>query len=433
MLVFQAPIFLVIFFITKKKDILFYSIFLFSIAAYFFINAPNTFFGIDDENFWNSKLYNYFNIPSIIIANFFYLLFHNAFFYDLTKNPLIKRVFKIALLMMVILLLLFVIITIYKINHQAVYFSVKLATVIPPSIVCYIILKKKLPFARLIATGLLSVVVGTCITGWMDYQFANNTGTNIFSKGYPFFFLKAGILCEMICYVSARLKKWNYQEKQIAIEKIQSQLAVEKLRNKISGELHDDIGSTLSGIAMYSHMADDLLQKQDFSNSQRAIETIQKSTHEIVGKLGDLVWSINPEKDTTAYMFERIENYGSEICAAKGIKCYCNFDQIEKIDSIQMEARRNIYLILKEAINNVVKYSNASELKLNASLTNNELKIIIDDNGDGFDISTIKKGNGLENMAKRAAEMQAVLEINTNPGNGCLISLIHKIPHRVIV
>jgi len=88
-----------------------------------------------------------------------------------------------------------------------------------------------------------------------------------------------------------------------------------------------------------------------------------------------------------------------------------------------MEQRRNIYLIFKEAVNNAAKYSGADKIDISSSLFNGELRLIIKDEGQGFDDKKIKKGNGMGNMAKRAEELAARLEIGSSPGTGTSVSL----------
>ena len=96
-LVFQVVVFGVLYFVTRRKDLLYYSLFLFFAAAYFFVNAPYTFFGIPENLVWNSAWYDYINTPVIIIENLFYLLFLQSFFADITGDVIINRVLKFTL------------------------------------------------------------------------------------------------------------------------------------------------------------------------------------------------------------------------------------------------------------------------------------------------------------------------------------------------
>jgi signal transduction histidine kinase len=250
---------------------------------------------------------------------------------------------------------------------------------------------------------------------------------HLFTDGYPLFFIRLGLLGDMIFYLAAILKKWHFQEKQLAVEKVESRLASEQLRNKISGELHDDLGSTLSGISMYSYMVSDLLQSGEYEKAKQSLSVIQKSANEMTSNLGDLVWSINPKQDSFEKLVERIEQYGTELCASRGIsfKVFC--DSIVSKDKLSMEARHHIYLFAKEAINNAVKYSEAAEIELSVQETVGKLIFSVSDNGRGFNAATIKRGNGLNNMNKRADEIGAEFVLKSKENAGTSVSLLFKI------
>ncbi|MFN8248831.1 MAG: 7TM diverse intracellular signaling domain-containing protein [Ferruginibacter sp.] len=427
-LVFQVLVFSFLYFISNKKDILYYAMFLFFAAIYFFVNAPYTFFGIPEEQVWNSTWYDHFNTPVIIIENLFYLLFLKTFFTDITSDVSILKVLRITLGLIPLLILLFIILTYLGSDKQFIFYTVKMICVIPSVLVAYVILKKRPPFAVPVANGLLCTIAGTSLTVIMIIL-GNNGVKTLFTIGYPLFFIRLGLLGDMIFYLLAILKKWHYQEKLVAVEKLQSQLAVEKLRNKISGELHDDIGSTLSGISMYSHMLGGMLQSGNIHNATEAVGTIQKSADEIVGKLGDLVWAINPGKDSFANMLARIHEYGIEMCRPSAIEFEWNCERIETANEPGMDIRRNVYLIAKEAINNAVKYSHAKKIRVDIEESNEQFNMRFEDNGDGFDMQAITPGNGLENMQKRAESIGARLQIQSQKNRGTAISFSLKIPH----
>lgn len=114
----------------------------------------------------------------------------------------------------------------------------------------------------------------------------------LFTEWYPLFFIRLGLLGDMFFYMMAIISKWHLQEKQVAIAKLEAELAGEKLRSKISGQLHDDLVSTLSGISMYTYMANDLLRTGLYKQAVQSLEVIQKSAMELVHNLDDMVWTI---------------------------------------------------------------------------------------------------------------------------------------------
>ena len=142
-LVFQVIIFAILYVITRRKDLLYYSLFLFFAATYFFINAPYTFFGIPEDEVWNSSWYDYANTPVIIIENFFYLLFLNSFFADITRDKIVTRVLRFTLWLVPFIMLLFVLLTILQMDKQFIFYTVKLIAVVPAISVAYVLHKRK--------------------------------------------------------------------------------------------------------------------------------------------------------------------------------------------------------------------------------------------------------------------------------------------------
>ena len=425
-LTFQALVFGVLFFVTRRKDLLYYSLFLLFAAVYFFINAPYTFFGIPEDIVWNSAWYDYINTPVIIMENLFYLLFLKAFFADVTTDKNVSKVFRFVLWLIPVMVLLFIVLTVLHNNKQFIFYTVKLIAVIPSALVAYVVFKRKPPFATPVAIGLLCTITGTCITVSMIIL-GNNGVHHLFTDGYPLFFIRLGILGDMIFYLAAILQKWHFQEKQLAVEKLQSQLAVENFRNRISGELHDDLGSTLSGISMYSHIINNLIQSGNYDQVKLSADIIQKSADEMTHNLGDLVWTISPGQDTLQKLIEKLEEYAKDMAAVKNMQVKINVEEDTNSLYVPMDSRCNIYLFCKEAINNAIKYSHATTLELMVKKTGDRLEFSVSDNGNGFDAGMVKRGNGLKNMQKRADEIGARLIVQSKHYEGARVSLMVKI------
>lgn len=215
--------------------------------------------------------------------------------------------------------------------------------------------------------------------------------------------------------------------------KLQGRQELLRQQHQISRDLHDEIGATLSGIAMYSHMVKDNLQHNKQEDAMSAAAIIQQSAADMVTKLNDIVWLIKPQNESLKELAEKLKNYMLDMCLAGNIQPEIKLNEAAAGIKPPLEARKNIYLICKEAINNAVKYSGASFLCLSIYMEEKTLKIVIADNGTGFDSQTIKKGNGLENIEQRAAEMNAGLSIVTTPGSGCIITITTKITQQGIV
>ena len=201
--------------------------------------------------------------------------------------------------------------------------------------------------------------------------------------------------------------------------KLSKMLALELLRNKISTDLHDDIGSTLSSIAILSEVA----LRQEEKKSKRILGEINERSHMLMEKMDDIVWSISSKNDTVGNLFIRVQQFASTVLEAKDIDYDVQVPERVKEMKVDMQRRQHIYLILKEAINNVIKYAQCTRVTITAEYIGDTLKIIIADNGKGFDERTIQYGNGLYNMRNRTEAMHGILSVHSVPGNGTRVIL----------
>lgn len=196
------------------------------------------------------------------------------------------------------------------------------------------------------------------------------------------------------------------------------QLKLLSLRNKIASDLHDDVGSTLSSIYMFSEIA-----RQQSKETIPALETIAESSKTMLDSMTDIVWTINPQNDQFEKIIMRMRSFAFELLGSKQIDFEFKVDEeIPKL-KLPMEARKNLYLIFKESINNMVKYAQADKAMLELKGHQDHLTMMIRDNGKGFDASREFEGNGLKNMRKRAADVGARLNIDSDPGSGTTIKV----------
>jgi signal transduction histidine kinase len=140
--------------------------------------------------------------------------------------------------------------------------------------------------------------------------------------------------------------------------------------------------------------------------------------------MDDIVWSIKPDNDNMQRIVARMREYASSILEPKDIEIEFRID--EKIEELKlnMESRRDLFLIYKEALNNSAKYSQCTQVKVYIGTENKKLVIRITDNGIGFNVQTADSGNGLGNMQKRAEVLRGLLNIKSEEGKGTEISLI---------
>jgi signal transduction histidine kinase len=194
-----------------------------------------------------------------------------------------------------------------------------------------------------------------------------------------------------------------------------------QLRTKISQDLHDDVGATLSGIRVFSQLA-----KERPGHNSEYLDKITHYSDDMLNKLSDIVWSVNAENDGFEQLVSKLHNYAKAMTAAKNIRLDFYFDPMIVKKGRNAGLRKNIYMITREAINNAVKYAECRSLLISLKPCSNGAELIIADDGTGFDPDNTFAGNGLYNMRKRAAEIPGTLDIKTSPGAGTTIRVFFK-------
>ena len=200
---------------------------------------------------------------------------------------------------------------------------------------------------------------------------------------------------------------------------------INRIRNKIASDLHDDLGATLSSISIMSELVNQQVKEQSPQVSS-LLEKIGSSSRNMIESVNDMVWAINPKNDSFENIIKRMRNFASEILIPKDIAFHFDFDRNLLHSRLKMDMRRSFYLIFKEAVNNVAKYSNAANAFVMIWYQENNLKMTIRDDGDGFDPDIADQGNGLTNMQQRAEGMNAHFHLQSVPGKGTLVELEFK-------
>ncbi len=192
---------------------------------------------------------------------------------------------------------------------------------------------------------------------------------------------------------------------------------LQKVRQNIARDLHDDMGSNLSHIKLLSEV--EAMTNPD----QPVFNTIVQKMSEVMNNMSEIIWNANPKNDKIEDVLYRIQEYASSILEPLGIVVKSNFDMLHSDLVFDIEQKRNFYLLFKEAINNIGKYAKAKHVSIKATSHNGAIAISIEDNGIGFDPLLIKRGNGLVNMQERAAFLNGELKIATGE-NGTTITLV---------
>ncbi len=206
-------------------------------------------------------------------------------------------------------------------------------------------------------------------------------------------------------------------------------LEIERVRSRIASDLHDEIGSGLTRIAILadsaSQAANSMARAGDAPvdmerSAHRSIEMAKKigsNARDLIDSMSDVVWSIDPKYDSLADFLFYFRIYANELTEAKGIVLEISADATERL-RIGPQIKRTLQLVSKEALSNSVKYSGCRNIKYRLSVANKRISVSLEDDGCGFDLNSVERGHGLNNMEKHAREMHGEILIDSFPGKG---------------
>lgn len=199
-------------------------------------------------------------------------------------------------------------------------------------------------------------------------------------------------------------------------------LEMERMRLRIASDLHDDVGSTLSSMALTSEMVRDEAELTE--RQQARLSKISRAAREMVGTLRDIVWFVNPEHDAPGALVQKMEDVASTLLQDVAYTFTCS-DRIS-LEEAGIERRRTIFLIYKEALHNVARHAQAEAVEIRMERDRDLLHLTVTDDGVGFDPASAPTGNGLESMARRAEQIGAELTVESTPGGGTTVELVAK-------
>jgi signal transduction histidine kinase len=207
-------------------------------------------------------------------------------------------------------------------------------------------------------------------------------------------------------------------------------LELERMRTRIATDLHDDIGANLTKIAILSEVA----QQRPGGESQpngAPFPSIARIARESVASMSDIVWAINPRRDSLLDLARRMRGFASEVFSNRNIEFRFHAPDPEQDLKIGPDVRRAVYLIFKEAVNNIVRHAACERTEIELRLDDSYLALRVTDDGRGFEPRQALEGNGLENMKRRAQSVRAEFEALSHPGRGTVIALRLPVGRRV--
>jgi len=256
----------------------------------------------------------------------------------------------------------------------------------------------------------------------------NETGASVDCTVAPFYWqtwwfrllswLAAGVLAGGAGWLEMRRRLRR------RLEHLERQHVLEQERARIARDIHDNLGASLTRLNMLSQPAGG---PQDAAN----LVAINQNVRTLTEAMDEIVWAVNPRYDTLASLANYFGGYAQEFLEASGIRCNLNMPLVLPDLPVTAEVRHNLFLALKEALNNIVRHSQASEVRFTLELTAGELVLQVADNGRGLPVATAGTaspaarpagGNGLANMQHRLEEIRGQSEMTSSPGAGTCIT-----------
>jgi signal transduction histidine kinase/ligand-binding sensor domain-containing protein len=198
---------------------------------------------------------------------------------------------------------------------------------------------------------------------------------------------------------------WRYRLRQVA--------ALQRVRKSIATDLHDDIGSSLSQIAILSEL---LRKEPPQADRSAALDQIADVSRELVDSMSDIVWATDPHRDRLGDLAQRMRQFAGEVLGGSEIEFHLILAGIEEKQKLSANVRRQIYLVFKECVNNLIHHSGATEAQVSLVRENGSIVLEVTDNGKGFDVSRSNEGHGLANMRERAASLGGQIEWTSGVG-----------------
>lgn len=419
---FQTVYVLFQWYLVRRTEYAYYAAYIFTVFIYFFARLSAFKTETPELALVDVRTMHYLNEFMLILPSFFYFRFARYFTELARTDPILGRRFQIVEYILIIG-------AFYVLAIQV--FPNDLDKGLP----IWLLLGTQFAFAfhALVRIAKQRRAVAWFLVGGSACALSGHVAANILPLFMaepwaiaPLTISMTGILLELVIFNTGLLfkareteaAKVDAQRSYIReLKKVQSlREANIKVRDEISSDLHDDIGSTLSSIGIYSYAARQKLDIGEDDQTRTLLKNIERGTAEAMNAMSELVWATNPDNDSGDKLTERIRTFAVEVLRARDCRFVMEVDPAFHAYVPDQLRRKNILLILKEAVNNTAKYAQATRVTLRIeALGDTAFRFIYEDNGIGFD-PAVKTGNGMRTMRMRAAELSDDFSVTSRPG-----------------
>ena len=374
----------------------------------------------------------YLAFALLIIGTIFYIAFTRKFLDTKTNYPLLNKIFYYEEKILLALFICYSIVYFFTDNFQLQSTVENGSKILMLAIgIMYILvgIKQKNRLFNYLAIGNAILILFSIISFLLIILSVRRSG--IFTSALLYY--EVGIVGELIFFLLGltyknrkelieRIKEQEAlklaSEKQIFETKIAILNAQQEERNRISTDMHDDLGAGVTAIRLFSELAKRRLGKETIPE----IEKISSSANELLNNMNAIIWTMNSSNDSFGNMVAYIRSYAIEYFENTGINCTVNIAADLPDIAVNGAIRRNVFLVVKEALNNVLKHSKATEVILVLKKEHTIISLLIQDNGTGIDFENLRRfGNGLKNM--KARMNKSGIDFFIENKNGTLVTL----------
>jgi signal transduction histidine kinase/ligand-binding sensor domain-containing protein len=253
----------------------------------------------------------------------------------------------------------------------------------------------------------------------------NEKGAAIDFTVEPFFWQRLWFRLAMVgtftlCIV-AIVRYVSFRRLRRQVEQLERQTMLHKERARIAKDIHDDLGANLTQITLLSELA-----RQDMTAPEKAgghVDKISSTARQVMKSLDEIVWAVNPRNDTLPHLVDYLGQFTLDFLRAPGIRCRLDLPEHPPALNVSADIRHNLFLAVKEALNNIVKHAGAKEVRLGVDVSNGKLRVVVRDDGHGFEQSPDNAwADGLRNMRQRMGEIGGDCAIESHAGQGTTIT-----------
>lgn len=416
----------------RSIDFIYYASYSFLLAVMFFFKAFFYRTPLTGNYFFES----YLDFMLQGIGIFFYFLFLQTFLQTKSTFPLLHAIIRSQKLITIAGLVVFTLLhfftdrfVVQNMVENLVKYAWSFSTIF---LIGYAVFNRS-AILHYVAIGHFFLFLGGLLSLFLINSAYRFSGSVAVLVNDSLFWYEMGVLFELVFFlvalsyknkqdISARAREKERLLMAVERESIERKMAVlaaqQEERNRISADMHDELGSGITAIRLLS----ELVKAKMKDNTAPEIEKISQSANELIGKMNTIIWTMKSANDRIDNLIAYVRNHAAEFFDNTDITCQVlQPDDIPAIE-ISGEKRRNIYLCIKEALNNIAKHAKASHVTLRFSI-GNDLHITIQDNGIGMDTGSIRLfSNGIANMRKRMERISGSFSIDSG-NQGTVISL----------